>query len=141
MLGMFKSKLAGSVNKFSGKKDFLEAVCAAAALVAYADGDATDGEVDATIKAITSNAALSGAFQGREIEITADTMMKRAAGGRVGRNGLMKEIGDIKTDTDMAETVLLTALDVADQGGIDDKETEVLKKIASELSLDLNKYM
>ncbi len=138
--GLFKSKLQGSVNKFSGKKDFLEAVCAAAALVAYADGDASDTEVEATIKAITSNAALAGAFQGREIELTADSMLKRASGGRVGRSGLFKEIADIKNDAEMSETVLLTALDVADQNGIDDKERTMLEKIASELGLDLKKY-
>jgi tellurite resistance protein TerB len=40
----------------------------------------------------------------------------------------------------MAETVLLSALDVADQGGIDDKEKAVLGQIASKLGLNLANY-
>lgn len=139
IFGNLKSKFSGSVKKFSGQKDFLEAVCAAAALVAYADGSASDSEIASTIKAITSNAELAGAFDSREIEKTADTMLQRAAGGRV-RASLMKEIGDIKSNNDMAEVVLLTALDVADNDGISAEEKAVLAKIAKELGLDLAKF-
>ena len=141
MFAALKNKFTGSVAKFSGRKDFLEAVCAASALVAFADGDASDQEVDATVKSITSNAQLSGSFSTREIETTAERMMQRAQGGRVGRNGLYKEIEDITADHDMAETVLLTALDVADNGGIDDKERTVLSEIAKRMSLNLSSYL
>lgn len=141
LLSAFKSKLTGSVAKYSGRKDFLEAVCAAAALVAYADGSADDKEIQTTIKSITSNANLSGSFPSREIELTADLMLNRAAGGRVGRNGLYKEIDDIAADADMSEVVLLTALDVADNDGISDTEKGVLDAIAKRLHLDLNKYI
>lgn len=34
MFNKLKNAFAGKVNKYSGKKDFLEAVCAACALVA-----------------------------------------------------------------------------------------------------------
>lgn len=141
MFAALKSKLTGTVAKFSGRKDFLEAVCAASALVAYADGDASDDEIDAAIKSITSNPQLSGSFSVREIETTAETMLGRAKGGRVGRNGLYKEIEDIKANTEMSETVLLTALDVADNGGIDDKEKAVLAEVAKRMSLNLSQYM
>ncbi|WP_312809312.1 tellurite resistance TerB family protein [Agrobacterium cavarae] len=140
MFAKLKEKLSGSVNKYSGRKDFLEAVCAASALVAAADGDVSDAEVAQTVKAITSNAQLSAAFRPSDIERTADEMLKRAQGGRVGRAGLYKEIEDIRADHDMGETVLLSALDVADHGGIDDKEKEVLAKIASSLGLNLANY-
>ncbi len=140
MFAKLKQKLSGSVNKYSGRKDFLEAVCAASALVAAADGDVSDAEVAQTVKAITSNAQLSAAFRTSDIERTADEMLKRAQGGRVGRAGLYKEIEDIRADHDMGETVLLSALDVADHGGIDDKEKEVLAKIASSLGLNLANY-
>lgn len=140
MFAKLKEKLSGSVNKYSGRKDFLEAVCAASALIAAADGDVSDAEVDQTVKAITANAQLSAAFKTAEIERTADAMLKRAQGGRVGRAGLYKEIEDIKADHDMGETVLLSALDVADHGGIDAKEREVLAKIASTLGLNLANY-
>lgn len=141
MFAALKSKFTGTVSKFSGRKDFLEAVCAASALVAFADGDASDDEINGTIKSITSNASLSGSFSTREIETTAERMLQRAQGGRVGRNGLYKEIEDVKADAEMAETVLLTALDVADSGGIDDKEKAVLAEIAKRLSLNLTSYL
>lgn len=141
MLGNLKKMLSGSVQKYSGKKDFLEAVTAAAALVAAADGNVSDEEVGATIQIITANPALSGAFSVREIETTADTMLRRAAAGRTGRMGLYNEIGDIAKDPEMAEVVYLTALDVAEaSGGIEDKEQEVLTKIAKQLGLDPKKY-
>lgn len=141
MFAALKQKLTGSVAKFSGRKDFLEAVCAASALVTFADGSADDDEINKTIKSITSNANLSGSFSTREIETTAEAMLNRAQGGRVGRNGLYKEIEDIKADHDMAETVLLTALDVADSGGINDKEKVILAEIAKRLSLNMSSYL
>lgn len=140
MFAALKSKLSGNLNKYSGRKDFLEAVCAASALVAAADGDVSDAEVDQTIKAITSNASLAAAFKTSEIERTADVMLKRAQGGRVGRNGLYKEIEDVAADHEMSETVLLSALDVADNGGIDASEKAVLTKVAQTLGLNLANY-
>lgn len=140
MLQMFKNLLGDKAKKFSGKTDFLEAVCAASALVASADGDLDDSEILAAVKAVKANAALSGSFDDRAIESTMDKMCNRAV-GRVGKAGLYKEIEESKQDVDMAETILLVALDVADSGGISDEETQVLRKIASTLGLDLNKYL
>lgn len=147
MLGMFKNKLAGSVNKFSGKKDFLEAVCAACALVAAAEGDVSDDEAEAAVKAIVSNAALSAAFPGREIEMTADAMFKRAV-GRAGKLGLYREIEDVvgkgtpEDQKDVAEAILCSALDVADSdGSIGDQEKAALEKIAQKLGLKLADYL
>lgn len=149
MFAAIKSLVGGKVQKFKGNKDFLEAVCAAAALVAYAPGpdgspgSCDDKEAEAAIKAITSNAVLSGSFSGREIETTMDTMLKRAEGGRVGKSGLFREIEEVRikdTTGDMAEAVLLTALDVADSGGISPEEHKLLEQIAEKLKLDLKKY-
>lgn len=141
LLSKFKNAFAGSVNKYSGKKDFLEAVCAACALVSAADGELEDAEIAQTIKGIAANPALAGAFSSREIEQTADQMCKRAQGGRVGRAGLYKEIEDIASDKEMAETVLLTALDVADSDGqVEPEEKVVLGKIAEKLGLNLANY-
>lgn len=141
MFAKLKEKFAGSVNKYSGRKDFLEAVCAACALVAAADGDLEDSEIEQTVKGIASNPNLAGSFSTREIEATAEAMMKRAQAGRVGRSGLYKEIEDIKADHDMAETVLLTAMDVADSDGqVEPQEKAVLAEIAKRLSLNFANY-
>lgn len=141
IFGNIKAKLAGASSKYSGRKDFLEAVCAGAALVASADGKVDDSEIDATIKAISANESLNSGFDNRTIEQVANRMIDRANGGRVGRNGLYKEIDDIAADKDMSEIVLLTALDIADaDGNMDDKEKAVLENIAKRLGLSLASY-
>lgn len=141
MFGNFMNKLKGATNKFAGRKDFLEAVCAAAALVAAADGEIEDSEIDATVKTISANPSLSAAFSTREIEMTAETMLKRAQAGRTGRMGLYKEIEDIAGDAEMGETVYLTALDVSEPDGeIEPQEKDVLKKIAGLLKVNPDKF-
>lgn len=145
MFAALKNKLTGSVAKLNGNTDFLEAACAAVALISAADGDVSDAEIEAGVKAVVSNAILAGAFSSSQIERTAEAMLKRAQGGRVGRAGLYKEIDEARAkdgeSNELSETILLTALDVADQGGIDEAETKVLEQIAQRLKLDLKKYM
>lgn len=141
MFAKLKEKLTGSVNRFAGKTDFLEAVCAAAALVAAADGEIEDSEVEKTIKIITSNPDLSGAFSSRQIEQTAEAMLRRTQAGRTGRLGLYKEIEDIAKDGEMAETVFVTALDVSEADGeMEPQERDVLRKIAGLLRVDPRKF-
>jgi tellurite resistance protein TerB len=138
LLGNLKSKFGGTVAKFNGNKDFLEAVCAASALVAYADGVVSKEEEKATIKAISANAIMSASFTSSEIERTAEKMFDRAEGGRVGRNQLYQEIEEASardTAKEMAHVILLAALDVA--GDISDAERSVLTKVAERLRLNL----
>jgi len=142
MLLKFQEMLKSSMNKFSGNTDFLEAVCASAALVAAADGDISDDEVMETIKTIQNNPNLSGAFSASEIEKTSDAMFKRANGGRSGRMGLYVEIEESAGKSGAAEVILLCAIDVADaDNDISAEETKVLEKIAKQLGLELQTYM
>lgn len=142
MFAAMKEKLLGGAKKLSGRTDALEAVCAAAALVAAADGEIEDAEITATTKAISSNSALSAAFDARSIEKCADTMLQRASGGRVGKQALFTEIRQIGSDPVIAELVLLAALDVAESDGqIEPEEKAVLERIAKELGLSLGAYL
>lgn len=140
MLGFLKNKVSANVNKYSGKTDFLEAVCAAAALIAAADGEIEDEEITATMTAVKSHPSLSQAFSVRQIETTMETMLERTK-GRAGRMGLYREIDDIAADPDMSETVYLVALDVSESDGeIEPEEEKVLARIASSLKIDPSKY-
>lgn len=142
MFGIFKSKAAEAVNKLSGQTDFLEAVCAAAALVAAADGEIEDKEVLATKKAVMANKALSARFDARTIEQTIDRMLDRAGGGRVGRAGLWSEIEEASAKPEFGEAILCTALDISDSDGeTEPAETVVLERLAKTLRLDLKRYM
>lgn len=130
----------GSVAKVSGRKDFLEAVCAASALIAIADGEIEEQEIKGVTKAVMANANLAS-FDTRTIELTAENMFKRAEGGRVGRMGLWKEIEDISSDIELAEIVFATALDIAESDGqIEEAEQKVLDQLAQRLHVDAKKF-
>jgi len=138
LLANLKSMLSGGVHKLSGRKDALEAVCAGAALVASADGNISTDEIAATLRAIGANPHLSKAFPASEIERTAEAMLKRAEGGRVGQSGLLAEIKQIAADPDISELVLLATVDVAEaDGSIGEKERAVLATISKALSVPL----
>lgn len=139
MFSDWKAKLSGGLKKVSGKKDFLEAVCAAAALTAAADGEITDAEIATATKVVGSNPTLTAAFKTNEIERTTDTMLKRAQAGRTGRMGLYKEIEQVASSPDMAETVYLCALDIAEtDGNVGPEEKKVLAEIAKRLGVNQN---
>jgi tellurite resistance protein TerB len=129
-------------NRIQGRTDLLEAVCASAALIAAADGDIADNEVEAAINVVTNNEGLAKAFDARTIETTMDKMIKRAKGGFSGRQGLWKDIDDISKDFNDSEAVYLIALDVAySDDDVGAKEKEALSKLAQRLKVDPSKYV
>ena len=142
MFGFLKKNAAEAVSKFSGRKDFLGAVCAAAALVAAAGGEIEDGEIKATTRAVAANKALTAGFDAKTIESTMQGMLDRAGGGRVGRSGLWTEIEEVLKDVEMANAVVLTALDVAEgDGEIEPQEMAVLERLAGLAKVDLKKLL
>ena len=139
---LFGQKAEAAVQKFSGRTDFLEATCAAAALTAGADGEIEDSEVTATVKAVKANKALANGFDGPTIERTINTMLDRASGGRVGRAGLRREIMEVAKDAEMAEAVIMAALDVAEADGeIEPAEQKFLEGLAKDMGVDLQRMM
>jgi tellurite resistance protein TerB len=136
---LFGKKAEAAVQKFSGRTDFLEAVCAAAALIAAADGEIEDAEIKATVKAVKANKALAAGFDQQMIDQTINRMLERAEGGRVGRMGLWAEVNEVAKDPELAQAVVLTALDVAEgDGEIEPAEKAVLDKLAKNLSVNLD---
>lgn len=137
-----KAKVKSGLSKFTGQKDFLEAVCAASALVAAADGEVSDSELKATSDAVTNHPTLSKSFKGAEIGKCIDSMLARAKQGRMGRMGLYKEIEDVATSPDKSEAVYLCALDIAESDGkIAPEEVKVLSEIANRLGIKASSYM
>lgn len=123
---------------YSQNKDYLEAVCAAAALVAMADGEIEDSERSKVVRVLGNHQTLGKMYQQNVIEQTAETMFKRARDFS-GRQALARELDDIKgRDAGaMCEDVYLIALDVAHADGeLEAAEADVLKKIASRLGVD-----
>jgi tellurite resistance protein TerB len=147
MFGALKRAFKGATREVAAEygqnKDFLEAVAAAVALVAAADGDIEDTEKRSAIRIIGNNPTLSKLYKTQDIEQTLETMFKRAkdASGRV---QLARELDDIKSkenSASMSEDVYLTALDIASADGeVDEKELAVLSKIANRLGVDTSKF-
>lgn len=136
-----KAKLSGSISKFSGQKDYLEAVCAASALVAAADGEIADNELKTISESLANHPTLSKSFKSSQISQCADTMLKRAQGGRMSRNELYKELDQIRTSVDKSEAVYLCALDIAHADGkVQPEETKVLREVAKRLGVNPDAY-
>jgi tellurite resistance protein len=140
---LFGNKVKESMNQFSGNKDFLEGLCAACALTAAAEGGIDDQEYDTTLNVIRSNASIAAAFSSTEIESVFGKMSPKTA-SRSGKAELKNEIREVierdKTGA-MGQALVLAALDVADQGGISDAETAVMKDIANICGVNYDKLL
>jgi tellurite resistance protein len=147
MFGILK-KVAGAATKevkaeYGQNKDFLEAVLAASALVAAADGEIEESERRKVISIISNHPTLSKLYSTQVIESTAETMFKRAKDAS-GRQMLARELDDVKGKTDgaqMAEDAYLIALDIANSDGEQEPaEADILKKLAARLGVDAAKF-
>ncbi len=147
MFGALKKAL-GAAHKevaadYSQNRDYLEAVCAAAALVAMADGELEDTERTKTVSVLSNHPTLGKMYAQNVIEQTADAMFKRSKDSS-GRQQLARELDDIKGRPDgsrMAEDVYLVAVDVSlADGEVEPQEADVLKKIAGRLGVDPTRF-
>lgn len=134
-------KAKEAVNQFSGNKDFLEGLCAAAALVAAADGQIDDSEYDIALDVIRNNTAISAAFGTGEIESVFGKMAPKTK-TRSGKNELKEEIREViarDKSGQMGQAIVLVMLDVADQGGISPEEEKVMRDIAGIANVNYDK--
>lgn len=122
------------------KRDFMQALCAGAVLVAFADGDLEDSEVKALHDVIESQESLK-AF-GAEIGQTIDRyigVMK--AGKTLGKMQLMKEIDDVKGDESEKLQVFALMLDIAAADGeVEPAELKLLHEIAKKLGVNTKDF-
>lgn len=147
MFGALKRAVGAGTREvkaeYGANKDYLEACCAAAALVAAADGDIEESEKRKTVSLITGHKVLGKLYQQADIERTSDEMFRRAKDSS-GRQQLARELDDIKGRPDgasMAEDVYLFATDIsAADGEAEEAEVIVLKKIAGRLGVDPSKF-
>lgn len=144
MFGKLKEKLAGGSKKLSGKTDLLEGICSMASLVACADGDIEDSEVESALSALQNHATLSEAFTSTQIEQALDKQLKRAKGGAAGKLALKREIDEMKTKNpvDELEMAFVIALDIAQADGeIEPEEKKVLDDLGRRLGFSLSNYL
>lgn len=142
MFGMFNKKLkqaASNVKKFENK-DLAEGLVGACLLVAYADGDCGQDEIENMTKQLDAHPALQGF--GSEIGKLVDSFKQRLdAGFLIGKTQIMREIGDCTHDANEAEDIFVAAITIAQaDGDIDPEEVIVLKEIGKKLNLQLSAY-
>lgn len=131
-----ENRLESSASKFSGRKEFLEAVCASSALIASSEGGVRLEDILATQRAIESNKYLRSNFKVALINSTIDIMLKKAEEGKSGRSFLYKKLDVAKGDKGVAEAIYLAALYTAEyRGDIDILERATLTKIATRLNV------
>ncbi len=147
MFGALKRVMGSAATQvkaeYGENKDFLEACCAACALVAAADGDIEDSERQKATRLITNHAALSKIYKQQEIETTLEMMFRRAKDAS-GRAQLARELDDLKgrpNGRTMAEDVYLLAVDVSMADGEQEpQEKVVLDKLAKRMDVDTTKF-
>lgn len=128
------------VNRVAGRTDLLEAVAAGAALIAAADGDISDEEINTALKVIKNNEVLSKAFSQVQIDNAMGAQIDRAKGGFSGRRKLWQEIEEVAKDPQDAETVALIVLDVAyADNSVSAEEQAVIDKVGQTLKIDMKK--
>ena len=123
--------------------DLMEGMVAAGTLVAYADGDCSDDEVQ-TIQSILNSSTQLSAFGNKPAQYFDACCDKIEASKRMGKMDLMKEIkevGETGVEEDSVR-VLIMAIEVADaDDNIDEDEMKVLNDIAKVLGLKLADYL
>lgn len=143
MLGkLFGKKVAAAkveAKKF-GNRDLMEAYVGGCVAVMYADGEVTDDELKNLENQIAANASMDGF--GNEINQTIGKFSQMFdAGPRMGMLKVMREIADVKASKEEAEEVFVAMITTAEADGeIDDKELDVLKKVAQALGLSLRDH-
>ena len=147
LFGGLKRALGGAAREvkkeYGESKDFLEAVCAGAALTAYADGTIDESEKRKVTNLIQNHSTLSQLYNTKQIDEVAEEMFRRAKDSS-GRQQLVRELEDIKgrpNAAQMAEDVYLICVDVASaDGNVDEKEEATLAKLANRLGVDPSKF-
>lgn len=126
-----------------GNKDYLEACCAAASLMAAAEGGASPAEKQTAIQVVSQNPTLGALYDRNAIEQCMTTMISRADSSS-GRFSLEQEMGDIlklEKGVEMAVYVALIAKDIMDSDGTaGDKERAVFSRICKRLNVDAGQF-
>lgn len=139
MFGKLFNRGSKAIKQLNNK-DLFQATMAAGVLVAYADGNCSDTEVDGLLSLLEANPALE-AFKPEIPALLNDYCKQMDVSFRAGKHNLMKEIKDCEHDADEGEQILIIALDVADiDGEVTDEEQKVISDIAEALGLNVADY-
>ena len=122
------------------KRDLMEAIVAGSILVAYADGECEEEELDKMEQIIAALPELR--HFGSEISETMGrfhTILE--SGFRLGKLKVMKELEDIKASDDDKLLTFNVILTIAEADGeVEEAEARVLKEVGQKLGINLREY-
>ena len=121
-------------------RDLMEAMVGGTLLIAFADGECEESELQKIDQLLSSHKSLQ--HFGSEVSSTMMAFTDRLkAGYRVGRMEILREIQDVKGDQREKEDVLLAMLTVAEADGeIEPEEEKELNAVAQALGLRMSDY-
>jgi tellurite resistance protein len=136
LFGRLKGKASNAVSHVKNQK-FLDAACAASAVVAFADGYASPDEVSKLLTFIRSHDVLSiysesevrSSFEKFVADMKADMI--------IGEGKAMAAISEFSGKNEVHIIVALAAGVAAAEMGVDDNEREAIKRIGGILSVDV----
>lgn len=135
MFGLKKlvSGLVGSAKKLENKDEF-EAFVWGGVGICYADGTCEQSEIDA-LKSTLRNDENMKPFL-REIDVTVDKVRQKFADSPTrARLQAARELADLTSNQEAKENVMATLFDLANLGGREDSEDEVLREYARALGV------
>ena len=153
MFKNIRNKLKGTFSGLAGSalsadsETTMEAMIAATVLVAYADGECSNAEVDKVNQLITSNPQLKE-FHNEPVRLFDSYCDQMEASTISGKRDLMKKVLKMSGDVEGSERVLIMAIEVAhadkaedDESPLGDSEEQVLSDIARQLDLRLGQFI
>jgi tellurite resistance protein len=136
LFGRLKGKANNAVSHVKNQK-FLDASCAASAVVAFADGYASPEEVSKLLSFIRSHDVLS-IYSESEVKSSFEKFVSGMKSDLIiGEGKAMAAISEFSGKTESHIIVALAAGIAAAEMGVDDDEKEAIKRIGHKLSVDV----
>lgn len=134
-----RNALSNTAKKFSNK-EYMEAVAAGCALVAYADGEVEAAEVEQMKAHIAVDPSMS-AFNPAEVEAVFNRICNQIAVNKLlGRQQALKELREVST-AEQREGVMIALVGIAGSDGeIEPAERTVLREVAQILGVRASDY-
>jgi tellurite resistance protein len=121
------------------KRDFMEGAVCGAVYICASDGKIEDSEISTLERVLGANDSLK-AFSAELPQYVSKQIDLANSSPRQFRLNVQKQCSDVSGTPEEKSNVMAIILDVADQGGLDDKELVRVKEIAGWLGVRLSDF-
>lgn len=137
-LGKLFNRGASAAKRLENKDEF-EAFVWGGVGICYADGSCDQEEIDALKDMLRNDDNMKPFIN--EIDVTVDNVVgKFKQSPTRSRIQTMRELSDLNSAQEAKENVMATLFDLADMGGREESENEVLREYAKALNVSLSPF-